>query len=425
MISSAAAANAAARRSRERQRRRNERIAQGQRVVNTPESVESDISTLASMFPGYDDEVLFMMLQQNQYDIAPTIEMLLTMGPGDESNSTGPAPESEEVVSEEEVSPIECVPQVVSESEYATQLAMEEAISAQQTGATSQPAQEHPPAHRSAHAAGEAAHGESDLHHCLTDEELAFMLENDTLFQQELAAYFGEDFMLRDFLESSNYAESVYVDDSGRGRLGTSGPGSRIESGTNSGQRSSSGDLGVVQGLSDFGVEMRKQINSFTLKYLSNQGSSRGVEPGSSVSGGTDSVDALGRRDMRNWGGGIPSTSVVETATEAETGSNAVELVNLPSDPHTPSGASAPISSPTGETSAFLGGEGGHSAGSRGYGGAGLSADEADDDDDMETINLLGSPEPDRDSVQRRDSQASGTLSSMWSSLVGGPSASR
>ena len=81
MIAGAVAANVVARRNREREqsRRIESSNARGQ-TRNTPESVEADMDTLKAMFPTFEDEVLFLLLQQSQYQIAPTIDMLLTMG---------------------------------------------------------------------------------------------------------------------------------------------------------------------------------------------------------------------------------------------------------------------------------------------------------------------------------------------------------
>ena len=83
----------------------------------------------------------------------------------------------------------------------------------------------------------------------LTDEQLAFMLQNDHLFQVELMNYFGDDFVLAN--------TSTVPKASGQLEY--------------SQQFGAPPDLGVLKGLSAMGSELRKKLDGFTSKYIQNQ----------------------------------------------------------------------------------------------------------------------------------------------------------
>jgi hypothetical protein len=335
------------------------------------------MDTLKSMFPSFDDEVLFMLLQQNSYEVGPTIEVLLSMseaedntpfptgastapvtvneGPlisfdDDESSAQAPGPANsgaDFTITDEEETPF-------YEQQALRLAAMMEAQSL--------------PAGASAPPAGTGRANAPDgleAAQSVSDEQLAFMLANDALFQQELAAYFGEDFMLQEYWQQ--HPEEFGEDATGPAAA------TRVPGGSGSG--SGSGDLGVVRGLAEIGSEMRSALNRFTLRYMSDSSRADGgavmQRQGSSGSegswlggGGTDNdVELVGIARSTSGGdrGGFSeSTRAEEKPCEEESGSERRRQAGV---------AGLDL-------------------------GAATGSDELldDDDDDMETINLLGSP---------------------------------
>jgi len=381
MISAAAAAGAVARRNRGRNQQRHERgdgdIEGHQR--NSHESVENDMDSLKSMFPSFDDEVLFMLLQQNSYQVGPTIEILLSMSATEDSTPTAPDGGTTQHPSQEEEQPavgtftISDEPQ--EEMSYYEQQALRLAgAQADDQGAPVTPA------------AATAESGGLDIAYAVSDEQLAFMLANDSLFQQELAAYFGEDFMIQEYMQDS------------QGQEGFASTAEGPEGGHGSGS-----DLGVVRGLTEIGSEMRSALNRFTLRYMSNN-SDTGAGGGLQRQGSAGSEGSW----LGGGGGAENDVELVGVARSSSGGGVSVQDgVTMDSD-NTRSTTTSASDGGNDERSRLA-------ARSVAVAGAGMGSDELgdeDDDDDMETINLLGSP------MHQPERQNPGS-NSIWTSFSG------
>lgn len=428
----------ASRRNRERNRRLSQELESVNSNVhqrNTVESVENDMDTLHAMFPSFDDEVLFMLLQQNSYQLPPTIEMLLAMSATDDSGATGgegtapavtaqtegslltfddgeplsapaAATEGHFTISDETEEELAVAAAAEYESEQqAIRLALEEDVAETAAGRSE------------AVKSSDAVVVGIDAAYSVSDEQLAFMLANDALFQQELAAYFGEDFMIAEYMQQYQQQEELR-----RGETGMSRPSA------GSGSSSGVGDLGVVRGLAEIGSEMRGALNRFTLRYMSsNSGASdRGgadAGAGGSSSRGMQRQDSAGSEASWLGGGGENDGNDVELVDVARNHSNGGGSgfgFNIGSrsvqDP------SAGVVGAEGMSRALaLGDSQSGGGGSGAMGSDELGDEDDDDDDDMETINLLGSPM--HQGLHHNQNQGQGNsnnpLSTIWTSFSG------
>jgi hypothetical protein len=343
MIAGAVAANVAARRNRERAHQ-----AQQHRV--SVDGVEEDLVTLRSMFPGYDDEVLFMMLQQNSYQLTPTIEMLLSMGPVEKSSESAPP------VAETTTPSYANAIFTLDDEDSATHAAQGSNVAESTSTDTN--------ANREPYDVEE---------YVITDEQLAYMLQNDALFQQELAMYFGEDFMMSEYMQRA----TVRTAPRNHTTVSRTVNGVPVNPHTNASKSRTnskdSDDLGVVKGLTELGTEMRKQLSNFTLRYM-NKPSTSGAS--NKPSGAWYSNGSRSQGDMT-----VSNNVEMTEMTANKAGDDMYDYTSPTESTAVSNGRSKFI---TGNSASL--GVSGHSNHS--------SDDFDEEEDDLETVNLLGNTNP-------------------------------
>ena len=217
---------------------------------------------------------------------------------------------------------------------------------------------------------------------------LCWPIQNDTLFQQELLAHFGEDYYTQQ-LHQYQYDSK-----------------NDVESGEHSLPGNESASDRVMQGVASMGSEIRKKMNSFTLKYLADKSRDPKSEDGDGIT--NDGAECSTGR----------SSSVSESISNIGHKLRGGLMLGVSGDPRV---NDKEVSVNTGNSikeSSLL------QESDDTIGFSGLQGDE-EDDDEMETINLLSPSDPRHTNhdhcVQApsvNNNSNNNSLSNIWSSMV-------
>eukprot|EP01033_Poteriospumella_lacustris_P008159 gene8160-5875_t len=220
-------------------------------------SYEEAISTLKVMFPDWDEETLSTVLVSNQYHVERTIENILSMcGDADAaaSTATNHAPSPPPAVQSPERRGSSHVPAAA-------------------------PAPAPAPAPSSATRGIKCSLPDDFLrppgyqYRIFADEELALMLQNE-LFQREVRAMFGEDFVRQ--AASGNAAGRQHAPRQGAAAAG------RNANTPAEGASNTDGDLGILKSISSMGGAARRNLSLLASRFSSGQQQTRNGETGTS-----------------------------------------------------------------------------------------------------------------------------------------------